>query len=165
MYIQCTFSYAFHVRVLKKTLQKHATCIMLILLTCIFFGVGTVGTQGRGTLALHSGWHRERQSRGREGGRECVQRQKGGSKSPPLHFRQFLPNLIFLLHYTREHRISCAFAVSKYTMYKMNTTTHTHGSLTTWQVSILISVLVKNVWFWDIRRICICTRTCTYWTM
>ena len=37
---------------------------LLVLLTCIFLGVGTDGIQGRGTLALHSGWHRERQSGG-----------------------------------------------------------------------------------------------------
>lgn len=37
--------------------------------TCIFLGVGTDGIHGRGTLALHSGWQRERQSIGREGER------------------------------------------------------------------------------------------------
>ena len=47
-----------------SAIPKHSSALMCInVLTCSFLlGVGTEGTQGRGTLALQSGWHTERQS-------------------------------------------------------------------------------------------------------
>ena len=65
----------------SQPVHKRTTCCMgdqtLLCLTnaglphtviFFFFGVGTQGMHGSGTLVLHSGWHTVRQSEKREGG-------------------------------------------------------------------------------------------------
>ena len=107
----------------------HACIGLLVLLTCIFLGVGTDGIQGRGTLALHSGWHRERQSGGGgrgndEGGREGEREMKGWRKrrrgkeregevrkemrelTSTLQAVSSKPDLLFALHKGTEIKIN-----------------------------------------------------------
>ena len=68
---------------------------------CVRGEGGRKGKMERGREREREGNKEKGQSRGR---RSRLKRREGGRGSSPLHFRQFLPNLIFLLHYTRDQK-------------------------------------------------------------